>query len=163
MGAGGDRYRHRQMPGGSCGSRQRTFGTFANGIRNLGQSTASKNISGSGRAGKTLLLRRQFPKASYFLLEDPEVVARPGGARLWFGSYLQTYLERDVRAVTAVKDLALFRRFLALLASRHEDVPRASITAGGNADTGCRSRRAGAAVAGISRSAVTARNRCRRD
>jgi hypothetical protein len=38
---------------------------------------------------------------------------------LWFSSYLQTYLERDVRAVTAVKDLALFRRFLALLASRH--------------------------------------------
>jgi hypothetical protein len=35
---------------------------------------------------------------------------------------LQTYLERDVRAVTAVKDLALFRRFLALLASRHGQV-----------------------------------------
>ncbi len=32
---------------------------------------------------------------------------------------MQTYLERDVRAVTAVKDLATFRRFLALLASRH--------------------------------------------
>src|SRR5450631_3488472 len=52
----------------------------------------------------------------------PEVVARPGSARLWFSSYLQTYLERDVRAVTAVKDLALFRRFLALLASRHGQI-----------------------------------------
>ena len=41
------------------------------------------------------------------------------GARLWFSSYIQTYLERDVRAVTAVKDLATFRRFRALLASRH--------------------------------------------
>ena len=41
---------------------------------------------------------------------------------MWFSSYLQTYLERDVRAVTAVKDLALFRRFLALLASRHGQV-----------------------------------------
>ena len=49
----------------------------------------------------------------------PEVVARRANARLWFSSYLQTYLERDVRAVTAVKDLATFRRFLALLASRH--------------------------------------------
>jgi predicted AAA+ superfamily ATPase len=35
---------------------------------------------------------------------------------------VQTYLERDVRAVTAVKDLATFRRFLALLASRHGQV-----------------------------------------
>lgn len=52
----------------------------------------------------------------------PEVVARPGAARLWFSSYLQTYLERDVRAVTAVRDLATFRRFLALVASRHGQV-----------------------------------------
>ena len=52
----------------------------------------------------------------------PEAVARPGGARLWFSSYLQTYLERDVRAVTAMKDLATFRRFLALVASRHGQI-----------------------------------------
>jgi predicted AAA+ superfamily ATPase len=52
----------------------------------------------------------------------PEVVARPGSAQLWFSSYLQTYLERDVRAVTAVRDLATFRRFLALLATRHGQV-----------------------------------------
>ncbi len=52
----------------------------------------------------------------------PEVVARPRDARLWFSSYLQTYLERDVRSVTAVRDLATFRRFLALLASRHGQV-----------------------------------------
>jgi predicted AAA+ superfamily ATPase len=50
------------------------------------------------------------------------VLARPGGAGLWFSSYLQTYLERDVRAVTAVRDLATFRRFLALVASRHGQV-----------------------------------------
>jgi hypothetical protein len=41
---------------------------------------------------------------------------------MWFASYLQTYLERDVRAVTAVRDLATFRRFVALLASRHGQV-----------------------------------------
>jgi len=52
----------------------------------------------------------------------PEVVARPGSARLWFASYLQTYLERDVRAITAVKDLSTFRRFLALVASRHGQI-----------------------------------------
>lgn len=48
----------------------------------------------------------------------PEVLSRPKGAALWFQSYLQTYLERDVRALTAVRDLATFRRFLSLLASR---------------------------------------------
>jgi uncharacterized protein len=49
----------------------------------------------------------------------PEVLARPKLRSLWFSSYLQTYLERDVRAVTNVRDLVTFRRFLALLASRH--------------------------------------------
>ena len=39
-----------------------------------------------------------------------------------FASYLQTYLERDVRAITNVRDLATFRRFLSLLASRHGQV-----------------------------------------
>jgi predicted AAA+ superfamily ATPase len=52
----------------------------------------------------------------------PEVVQRPRSSRLWFSSYLQTYLERDIRQIINVKDLALFRRFLALLASRHGQV-----------------------------------------
>ncbi len=49
----------------------------------------------------------------------PEVVLRPRGRDLWFASYLQTYIERDVRLITNVRDLAGFRRFLSLLASRH--------------------------------------------
>jgi len=76
----------------------------------------------AGRAAVLQLLPlsvRETPKVSVLRGGYPEVVARPNGARLWFASYLQTYLERDVRAVTAVKDLATFRRFLALLASRH--------------------------------------------
>ena len=48
----------------------------------------------------------------------PEVLARPAAARIWFASYVQTYLERDVRAVSAIGDLATFRRFVALIASR---------------------------------------------
>src|SRR5437660_11820092 len=52
----------------------------------------------------------------------PEVVARPAARRLWFSLYLQTYLERDVRAITNVRDLVTFRRFLALLASRHGQI-----------------------------------------
>jgi predicted AAA+ superfamily ATPase len=52
----------------------------------------------------------------------PEVLARPKSSALWFASYLQTYLERDVRAITNVRDLVTFRRFLALLASRHGQI-----------------------------------------
>jgi hypothetical protein len=52
----------------------------------------------------------------------PEVIARPKSRELWFASYLQTYLERDVRAITNVRDLVTFRRFLALLASRHGQI-----------------------------------------
>src|SRR5215831_16078327 len=48
----------------------------------------------------------------------PGVLNKPSAAELWFSSYVQTYLERDIRAVTAIRDLGTFRRFLALLASR---------------------------------------------
>lgn len=52
----------------------------------------------------------------------PEALARPKARDLWFSSYIQTYLERDVRAVVNVRDLATFRRFLAVLASRHGQI-----------------------------------------
>ncbi|MFH1867962.1 MAG: ATP-binding protein [Candidatus Omnitrophota bacterium] len=48
----------------------------------------------------------------------PEVLARPKTSSIWFRSYIQTYLERDVRSISAIKDLAAFRRFLSLIASR---------------------------------------------
>jgi predicted AAA+ superfamily ATPase len=48
----------------------------------------------------------------------PEVLAAPEAADIWFRSYIQTYLERDVRAVTSIRDLSTFRRFMGLLASR---------------------------------------------
>jgi len=79
----------------------------------------------AGRAAVLQLLPlsvRETSKVTLLRGGYPEAVARPGGTRLWFSSYLQTYLERDVRAVTAVKDLATFRRFLALVASRHGQI-----------------------------------------
>ncbi|MEW6751787.1 MAG: ATP-binding protein [Candidatus Latescibacterota bacterium] len=48
----------------------------------------------------------------------PEVLAHREVARICFASYVQTYLERDVRGLSAIRDLATFRRFLAVLASR---------------------------------------------
>lgn len=65
---------------------------------------------------------RESSRVSLMLGGYPDAVARPRAAQLWFSSYVQTYLERDVRAVTAVKDLATFRRFLAVVASRHGQV-----------------------------------------
>ena len=79
----------------------------------------------AGRAAVLQLLplsTRETQKVTVLGGGYPEAVARRAEARLWFSSYLQTYLERDVRAVTAVKDLATFRRFLSLLASRHGQV-----------------------------------------
>jgi predicted AAA+ superfamily ATPase len=64
----------------------------------------------------------ESPKVDPFRGGFPEVVARPKAADLWFESYLQTYIERDVRSVLAVQDLAAFRRFLSLAASRHGQV-----------------------------------------
>lgn len=49
----------------------------------------------------------------------PELAAEPerDGA-LWHGSYLQTYLERDVRSLRQIGDLTLFQNFLRALAAR---------------------------------------------
>ena len=76
----------------------------------------------AGRAAILQLLPfslAETPKASLLLGGFPEVVLRPRGRELWFASYMQTYIERDVRLITNVRDLAGFRRFLSLLASRH--------------------------------------------
>lgn len=76
----------------------------------------------AGRAAILQLLplsARETSKVTLLRGGFPEVLARPSVAGLWFNSYIQTYLERDVRAITAIKDLATFRRFLGLVASRH--------------------------------------------
>jgi len=79
----------------------------------------------AGRAAVLQLLplsARETAKVSLLHGGYPEVLARPRAARLWFSSYLQTYLERDVRSISAIQDLAVFRRFLAVLASRHGQI-----------------------------------------
>ncbi len=75
----------------------------------------------AGRAAVLQLLpfsSAEHPKVSLVRGGFPEVIARPSAAQLWFRSYIQTYLERDVRALSAIRDLSTFRRFLSLLASR---------------------------------------------
>ena len=49
----------------------------------------------------------------------PELATQPDrDAALWHGSYIQTYLERDVRTLRQVGDLTLYQNFLRLLAAR---------------------------------------------
>ena len=49
----------------------------------------------------------------------PELCAHPNrDVALWHGSYIQTYLERDVRALRHVGDLTGFHSFLQVLAAR---------------------------------------------
>lgn len=83
---------------------------------------AGVSESMAGRAAVLRMLPLSMPelrKVDLLRGGFPEVWARPKGAQIWFRSYLQTYLERDVRSVTQVKDLATFRRFLGLVAARN--------------------------------------------
>lgn len=59
---------------------------------------------------QTWLLRGGFPSA----LSAPSEEAR----KLWFAGYVQTYLERDLRQLSAVSSLPDFQRVMALAANR---------------------------------------------
>src|SRR5574343_491987 len=48
----------------------------------------------------------------------PAVYSRQLAPADWYGNYVSTYLERDVRQILEIKDLALFQRFLKLCAAR---------------------------------------------
>jgi predicted AAA+ superfamily ATPase len=59
-------------------------------------------------------LWKEFLQGSY-----PELKAHPGrDVHLWHASYVQTYLERDVRTLRQVGDLTQFQNFLRALAAR---------------------------------------------
>lgn len=49
----------------------------------------------------------------------PEPALRPEKRDLWVRSYIQTYVERDIRQLQNVKDLRTFERFIGLLAAYH--------------------------------------------
>ncbi len=49
----------------------------------------------------------------------PEFFIQPSlDKNLWFGSYISTYIERDVRNIKAITDLGRFQTFIGLLAAR---------------------------------------------
>jgi hypothetical protein len=76
----------------------------------------------AGRAAVLQLLPfglAETPRVDLLLGGFPDVVLHPRDRSLWYASYLQTYIERDVRSIANVRDLTVFRRFLSLVASRH--------------------------------------------
>jgi hypothetical protein len=82
-----------------------------------------KGVSESmaGRAAIFQLLPFSYPESSRVTILGggfPEPLAHPSTAEVWFRSYIQTYLERDVRAISSIRNLSTFRRFLALAAAR---------------------------------------------
>ncbi len=82
-----------------------------------------KGVSESmaGRAAIFTLLplsHEETSKVSVFRGGFPEIATRRVDADTWFRSYIQTYLERDIRSISSIRDLTTFRRFLSLVASR---------------------------------------------
>jgi predicted AAA+ superfamily ATPase len=49
----------------------------------------------------------------------PEPALHPAKRDLWLRAYVQTYLERDVRQLQAIRDLRAFEQFVALACARH--------------------------------------------
>ena len=74
----------------------------------------SKRRSSPERSHAFRELWRGFLRGGY-----PELVAHPKrDANLWHASYIQTYLERDVRTLRLIGDLTQFQNFLRTLAAR---------------------------------------------
>ena len=72
-------------------------------------------------SGAELAASGQLPELldSYLLTGAyPALYARELSPADWFANYIATYLERDVRQLTAVRDLSLFQRFVKMCAAR---------------------------------------------
>lgn len=111
-------------------NRQRMGGWLLTGSQ---QFALMKNVSES-LAGRIALLELlpfsglEYPPVGETLDERiwrsdyPEPALAPEKRDLWLRSYLQTYVERDVRLLYDIRDLRAFELFLGLCASRHGQV-----------------------------------------
>lgn len=88
-----------------------------------------REIEGSPHAPLPWESRRRLSKGKPFAYRElwkgflrggyPELAAYPRrDSSLWHGSYIQTYLERDVRTLRQVGNLSLFQDFIRILAAR---------------------------------------------
>ncbi len=79
---------------------------ITNWLKHLDLSTINKN---SNKAVVDILLRGHYPEI---------VVNKQVDRQLWCGSYITTYLERDVRNIANIGDHSQFERFLRLCATQ---------------------------------------------
>lgn len=78
----------------------------------------SEQVSGKIEPPASAVIWEQILRGFY-----PEVVCNPQrDFRLWQASYVQTYLERDVRNLRNIGDLTLFQIFLRALAARSAQI-----------------------------------------
>jgi len=94
----------------------------------------------AGRVGMTRLLPLSLSEAPTTMLQSRDAVLLRGGypglyetpveITDWMSSYVATYVERDVRQILDVKDLAVFQKFLKLCAGRTGQVLNLSTLAG---------------------------------
>ena len=70
--------------------------------------------------GETLLGTETMLDSNEILWKGlyPSTAIHGANPRLWFGAYVQTYLERDVRQLLNIRDLSSFQTFLRLCAGR---------------------------------------------
>lgn len=102
------------------------YGRFV--LTGSSQFTLMKNISESlaGRVGVLSLLPMQYQEMPENLIDlsifkggYPELVLRDyRDDDLWFGSYLSTYVERDVRMISNIEQMREFQKLIGLLAAR---------------------------------------------
>jgi predicted AAA+ superfamily ATPase len=94
----------------------------------------------AGRVGMTRLLPLSLSELPITMLQSRDAVLLRGGypglyetpveVTDWMSSYVATYVERDVRQILDVKDLAVFQKFLKLCAGRTGQVLNLSTLAG---------------------------------
>ena len=112
-------------------------------IKNLGDTLAGRiglltllPFSKREKSFIPLLKEKQFSIQRFFLDaclrgSFPEISVHPKiGFEAWYGSYLQTYLERDIRSIYEIGSLREFHRFLQLLAARCSQLLNLSSLAG---------------------------------
>ena len=61
----------------------------------------------------------ETPKVTLLHGGLPDILARPARRDAWLSSHLAGQLERDLQGVASVRDPAVFRQFLGIVASRH--------------------------------------------
>lgn len=109
---------------------QRRMGAFVlTGSQQFGL-MAGITQSLAGRAGTVQLLpfaiyelvqaKVAMPSLDRLLLQGlyPPIYDRPVNPSRWYSDYIGTYVERDVRQMSAIHDLSLFQRFLKMCAAR---------------------------------------------